>query len=93
MASLAGAASTRRKKDPPERKIGPFPNGVGKNEASTEQGPRMFRTITIKPASLLRPRIAAVAASYCYEQSRQTKMAEKVAMVPATRLRSDRRSA
>lgn len=47
------AAAGRRKKDPPERKIGPFPNGVGvciwKNEATTEQGPRTFRTITINP--------------------------------------------
>ena len=44
-------SSTRRRKDPPEKKIGPFPNGVGAciwtNQVTTEQGPRTFRSITI----------------------------------------------
>ena len=37
----------------PERKIGPFPGGVGVaiwiNQTETDQGPRSFRSITINP--------------------------------------------
>lgn len=46
-------APARRRKEPPERKIGPFANGVGVcvwlNQAQTDQGPRTFHTITINP--------------------------------------------
>ena len=46
-------APARRRKDPPERKIGPFANGVGVciwlNQTQTEQGSRNFHTITINP--------------------------------------------
>ena len=45
--------SARRRKDPPERKYGPFSNGVGvciwTNQVQTDNGPRSFRTITINP--------------------------------------------
>ncbi len=46
-------APARRRKDPPERKIGPFANGVGvciwSNQTTNEHGTRTFRTITINP--------------------------------------------
>ena len=51
--SAETSTASRRKKEPPERKIGPFANGVGiciwQNQTQTEQGPRTFRTITINP--------------------------------------------
>ena len=46
-------ATTRRRKEPPERKIGPFANGVGvciwSNQSVTDQGTRTFHSITINP--------------------------------------------
>lgn len=43
----------RRPKAPPEKKIGPFANGVGVciwvNRIETEQGERVLRSITINP--------------------------------------------
>ena len=46
-------STTRRRKEPPEKKIGPFQSGVGvcvwTNQVTTEQGTRTFRSITINP--------------------------------------------
>jgi hypothetical protein len=42
-----------RAKQPPEKKIGPFANGIGAciwlNRIETDQGPRFVRSITISP--------------------------------------------
>jgi hypothetical protein len=52
-ATTESSSGSKRRKDPPERKIGPFPNGVGvciwSNQATSDQGPRTFRSITINP--------------------------------------------
>ena len=47
------AKNERRKPRQPEKKIGPFAGGVGVaiwiNDAQTDDGPKMFRSITINP--------------------------------------------
>lgn len=47
------ASSTRAPKVPPEKKVGPFANGVGVsiwlNKIETDQGPKQVRSITINP--------------------------------------------
>lgn len=47
------ASPTRAAKTPPEKKVGPFANGVGisiwLNRIETGQGPRQVRSITINP--------------------------------------------
>lgn len=47
------ATSSRSQKNTPEKKIGPYPGGIGvaiwTNEAQTDDGPRTFRSITISP--------------------------------------------
>ena len=50
---VAPAKNERRKPRQPEKKIGPFAGGVGvaiwMNRAQTNDGPKMFRSITINP--------------------------------------------
>ena len=47
------ASSTRAVKSPPEKKVGPFANGVGVsiwlNKIETDQGPRQVRSISVNP--------------------------------------------
>ena len=51
--SKPSGSSTKTAARPPERKIGPFANGVGVsiwlNTAETQEGTRTFRSITINP--------------------------------------------
>jgi hypothetical protein len=43
----------KKQSDPPEKKIGPFAGGIGVaiwlNTAETDDGPKLFRSITIAP--------------------------------------------
>ena len=53
MSSGPSRTASRATKSPPEKKIGPFANGVGVsiwlNKIETEQGSRQVRSITVNP--------------------------------------------
>jgi len=53
MSAGSSRTASRATKAPPEKKIGPFANGVGAtiwlNKIETDQGPRQVRSITVNP--------------------------------------------
>jgi hypothetical protein len=57
MSSGQSRTASRATKAPPEKRIGPFANGVGAtiwlNRIETDQGPRQVRSITVNPRRYL----------------------------------------